>query len=158
MRDVELYQQLLGLGSPWTVDRVELSVEGERVDVWAMHAPEVRRPCPECEALLPAYDHAQERTWRHLDSCQFKTYLHARVPRLSFWAQPDKLGRRSAGAGGVSTMIHRYTIAALAVAFGSAAMGQTPCRNPALIRVPPFPLPMGGSEAYTGTTVGTNRY
>ncbi len=34
MRDVELYQQLLGLVAPWTVSRVELSVEGERVDIW----------------------------------------------------------------------------------------------------------------------------
>ena len=39
MRDVELYQQLLGVVSPWTVSRVELSVEGERVDVWVQHAP-----------------------------------------------------------------------------------------------------------------------
>ena len=23
------------------------------------------------------YDHAEERVWRHLDSCQFLTYLHA---------------------------------------------------------------------------------
>jgi len=82
MRDVELYQQLLGLVAPWTVGRVELSVQGERVDIWAEHAPQVRRPCPECETLLPVYDHAEERAWRHLDSCQFKTYLHARVPRI----------------------------------------------------------------------------
>ena len=33
MRDVELYQQLLGLVAPSTVGRVELSVEGERVDI-----------------------------------------------------------------------------------------------------------------------------
>ena len=52
MRDVELYQQLLGLVAPWTVGRVELSVEGERVDIWAEHAPEVRWPCPECATLL----------------------------------------------------------------------------------------------------------
>jgi transposase len=45
MRDVELYQQLLGVVSPWTVNRVELSVEAERVDVWVKHAPEVRWPC-----------------------------------------------------------------------------------------------------------------
>lgn len=82
MRDVDLYQQLLGLVAPWTVARVELSVEGERVDIWAEHASEVRWPCPECAALLSVYDHAEERAWRHLDSCQFKTYLHARVPRI----------------------------------------------------------------------------
>jgi len=82
MRDVELYQQLLGFVAPWTVSRVELSVQGERVDIWAELAPQVRLPCPECETVLPVYDHAEERAWRHLDSCLFKTYLHARVPRI----------------------------------------------------------------------------
>jgi hypothetical protein len=75
MRDVELYQQLLGVVSPWTVGRVELSVEGEWVDIWVEHAPEVRWPCPECGTLLSVYDHSEEREWRHLDSCQFKTFL-----------------------------------------------------------------------------------
>jgi hypothetical protein len=42
MRDVELYQQLLGVVSPWTVGRVELSVKSERVDIWVEHGPE----CP----------------------------------------------------------------------------------------------------------------
>ncbi len=83
MRDVELYQQLLGVVSPWTVNRVELSVEGERVDVWVEHAPELRWPCPECGTLLSLYDHAEEREWRHLDSCQCKTFLHARPPRVA---------------------------------------------------------------------------
>ena len=32
---------------------------------------------------LPLYDHAEERAWRHLDSCQFQTYLHARIPRVA---------------------------------------------------------------------------
>ena len=31
---------------------------------------------------MALYDHAEERAWRHLDSCQFKTYLHARPPRV----------------------------------------------------------------------------
>jgi transposase len=31
---------------------------------------------------LPLYDHAEERTWRHLDSCQYQTHLHARIPRV----------------------------------------------------------------------------
>ena len=52
MRDVELYQQLLGLDAPWTVGRAELSVKSEWVDIWAEHAPEVRWPCPECSTLL----------------------------------------------------------------------------------------------------------
>jgi transposase len=82
MRDTELYRQLLGLESPWTVARVELAVETQRVDVWAGHPEGARWPCPECGTTLALYDHAEERAWRHLDSCQFRTYLHARPPRV----------------------------------------------------------------------------
>ena len=32
---------------------------------------------------MALYDHGEERTWRHLDSCQFQTYLHARPPRVA---------------------------------------------------------------------------
>jgi transposase len=82
MRDVELYRHLLGIERPWTVVSVELNVTGQRVDVWAGHAEGLRWPCPECGTELGLYDHAEERVWRHLDSCQFMTYLHARPPRV----------------------------------------------------------------------------
>src|SRR5712691_2461706 len=83
MRDVELYRHLLGLEEPWTVRSVELNVQGQQVDVWAGHAEDVRWPCPECGTPLGLYDHAEERVWRHLDSCQFLTYLHAQPPRVA---------------------------------------------------------------------------
>src|SRR5207249_731943 len=38
--------------------------------------------CPECGVELSVYDHTDERTWRHLDSCHFQTLLHARPPRV----------------------------------------------------------------------------
>ncbi len=82
MRDTELYKHLLGLLDPWLVSRVELSVDGGRVDVWTEHPKGTRFTCPECERELAVYDHAEERSWRHLDSCAFLTYLHARVPRV----------------------------------------------------------------------------
>src|SRR5262245_11115285 len=82
MRDTELYRLVLGLERPWTVTKVKLSVEDERVDVWAGHEEGVRFPCSTCARELPLYDHSEERTWRHLDSCQFKTFLHARPPRV----------------------------------------------------------------------------
>jgi hypothetical protein len=39
-------QYLLGLQSPWTVRRVHLNVNGQRVDVWAEH-PEDAECCAE---------------------------------------------------------------------------------------------------------------
>jgi transposase len=83
MRDTELYQHLLGLVAPWTVSRVQLSVADGRVDVWAEHPKRTRFACPQCESELAVYDHSEERTWRHLDSCAFLTYLHASPPRVS---------------------------------------------------------------------------
>ena len=83
MQDIELYRQLLGLNTPWTVTRVELRIKEQRVEVWAGHAESARWPCPECATELALYDHGEERTWRHLDSCQFQTYLHARPPRVA---------------------------------------------------------------------------
>jgi transposase len=82
MRDTELYQQVLGLSAPWAVSRVELSTEGGRIDVWAEHPRGTRFACPECSLELSVYDHGDEREWRHLDTCQFLTFLHARPPRV----------------------------------------------------------------------------
>jgi transposase len=82
MQDTGLYQQLLGLKSPWSVSQVELDVKRQQVDVWVDHEKDTVWSCPECSKASTVYDHAEERLWRHLDSCQFKTYLHARIPRI----------------------------------------------------------------------------
>src|SRR3989304_160958 len=82
MQDTELYRYLLGIEGPWTVERVTLDMENQGVDVLVTHPEGIRWPCPECGAMTSLYDHAPERSWRHLDSCQFKTFLHARPPRV----------------------------------------------------------------------------
>lgn len=83
MQDKGLYQQILGLGTPWSVSRVELNMDKQQVDVFAEHPARTTFCCPECEQPLGCYDHIPERQWRHLDSCRFKTILHARVPRVN---------------------------------------------------------------------------
>ncbi len=82
MRDTDLYQRILGLEWPWEVGRVELDVKQQRGDVYAEHIKRKTWPCPECGAACGLHDHDQEWTWRHLDSCQFQTSLHASVPRI----------------------------------------------------------------------------
>lgn len=83
MRDTELYAALLKLHHPWRVREVKLDLAAERVDVWLEHAERVKWTCPECSKGAPVYDHAEEREWRHLDTCDCKTYLHARLPRVN---------------------------------------------------------------------------
>jgi transposase len=82
MQDKELYEHLLGIKTPWGVKRIDLNLAEKRVNVWVGHGEGIRWPCPDCKTNLPTYDHAEERAWRHLDSCAFQTYLHARIPRV----------------------------------------------------------------------------
>jgi len=41
-----------------------------------------RFECPVCGKPAPRYDRRELRTWRHLDTMQFKTYLIASLPRV----------------------------------------------------------------------------
>jgi transposase len=78
----QLYATLLGLTGPWAIDRVEMQEKAGEVHVWVALPKGERWVCPDCLAAAPIHDH-QERQWRHLDTCQFKTFVHARVPRLN---------------------------------------------------------------------------
>ncbi|MGH8760143.1 MAG: ISL3 family transposase [Burkholderiales bacterium] len=82
MRDTELYRQILGLQAPWSVKSVDLDVAKSRVDIWLEHESGERWKCAQCDRELACRDHADERVWQHLDTCQFGTYVHARIPRV----------------------------------------------------------------------------
>jgi transposase len=100
VQDTKLFETILGITAPWRIARVELKTDEKRVDLWLAHDP-TRWPCPDCEAELAGFDHAEERTWRHLDTCQFQTHLHAEIPRVQCpthgvkqvrvpWAEPRR--------------------------------------------------------------------
>ena len=82
MTDLELYQQLLGLTPPWSVQSVEVDPDQSEVRVQVTAAPDTQWTCPECTRACPGYDERDERRWRHLDSCGFETWLVASVPRV----------------------------------------------------------------------------
>jgi transposase len=82
MQDRELYRQLLGLREPWNVSEVQIDFEGKKVDVWVEWPPQKQALCPECGKSYVIYDHRDERQWRHLDTMQFQTILHCRIPRV----------------------------------------------------------------------------
>jgi len=84
MQDRQLYEQILGITSPWFVERVELeleNVEEGEVRVQLAHHEGTLWPCAECGRECPLHDHLPERTWRHLDTCQYRTLLTAATPR-----------------------------------------------------------------------------
>ncbi len=83
MESAALYQHLLSLNTPLNFSRVELDMGRRQVDVHVGHAGGARFGCPECGKEMALYEHQGEHTWRHLDSVQLLTYLHAKPPRVS---------------------------------------------------------------------------
>jgi len=77
----EHYGQLLGVKSPWEIASIDLKMQDQRVDIVIEYTDD-QGPCPECGAICPKHDGRKKRTWRHLDTMQFSTYLYCEVPRV----------------------------------------------------------------------------
>lgn len=83
MNDTELYHQLLGLVAPWDVIEVKVDLSDKSVRVRVEPDRKTFLECPDCQTLSPIYDGGEERSWRHLDSCGFETWLVANAWRVN---------------------------------------------------------------------------
>ena len=81
MRDRDLYRTILGIESPWEITDVTLDAKGETITVRVELKPGTGLACPECGREGCAIRDRRERTWRHLDTCQFKTLITSPLPR-----------------------------------------------------------------------------
>lgn len=81
MQDRDLYARILGLLDPWEVRDVKLDQKAGEVRVTVATKLHASLLCPECKKACPRYD-SRQRSWRHLDTCQFKTILVADVARI----------------------------------------------------------------------------
>jgi transposase len=80
MRDIDLFQQALGLQSPWRV--TGCTFEQRRLELRIDFDKGARFSCPECAADgCPVHD-SETKTWRHLDFFEHEAHLTARVPRV----------------------------------------------------------------------------
>lgn len=100
----ELFSVALGLAKPWSVARVEFSEQDQQLDLWLDFPAGSTFGCPECSQTGCKVHDTSERTWRHLDFFQHKTFLHARQPRIICpehgvktaavpWARPEQGSR-----------------------------------------------------------------
>ena len=83
-----LFTAALNLEKPWQVEKVEFIPTEDNPANMELHIrlgyPEGSKfPCPEdgCSCMCKRHD-AEERTWRHLNFFQYKTYIHAPLPRI----------------------------------------------------------------------------
>jgi len=83
MRDTGLYEQILGLAAPWQVTAVTMDQEAQTITVRIELPPAATLACPACGRAGCTIKDRQERSWRHLDTCQFKTLISAPLPRTA---------------------------------------------------------------------------
>jgi transposase len=83
MDDKALFSKILGLRPPWFIKQVVVDESSQQVDIYLDHEPDIRVRCPVCDQFYGLYDHAPERVYRHLDTCQMRTFIHVRLPRVN---------------------------------------------------------------------------
>jgi transposase len=85
----QFYENLLGLDKNWKVKGVEQNNGDRTVTIAVAYAGKSYR-CPECGADAALHDF-RKRTVRHLDSCEYRTYLDISYPR----ARCEKCGTQA---------------------------------------------------------------
>jgi len=76
-----LFKIALNLEDPWYITSIDLSAENKQLDVHIDFESGSKFPCANCDKPGCSVHDTIERTWRHLNFFQFKTYIHCRVPR-----------------------------------------------------------------------------
>jgi transposase len=75
------YTQVLGITAPWVVADAQIDATAGKVVLTIEHTGK-DHVCPECGKPAKLHDHAPLRRWRHLDTCQMKTFIECRLPRV----------------------------------------------------------------------------
>jgi len=102
----ELYHRLLNLKPAWNVKTVVIHNEADKVEVHLEHRATERLGCQVCGDAVKVSGFGATKTWRHLDTCRMRTYLHAALPILAC-PKHGKLALHAPWAGEVSG----YTLA-----------------------------------------------
>jgi len=77
----EFYGGLLGIEQPWEVEEVVRDSSTREVYARIVFIEAEQPRCPTCGKHGPIHDR-KTRRWRHLDSCNHKTFVEAEVPRV----------------------------------------------------------------------------
>lgn len=77
----QFFDLLLNLEEDWQVKKVEADYRLSDIKIIIEFVGK-QAECPKTLEMCKLYDHAPERTWRHLDTMQYKTYISCKLPRV----------------------------------------------------------------------------
>ena len=82
MKDTDIFQQALGLVSPWQVKSSTFDINLKQLDIVLSFAAGSKFTCPSCKQSGLSIHDTIEKKWRHLNFFQHEAYLVAKVPRI----------------------------------------------------------------------------
>ena len=77
----QFFDLLLNLDENWQVKQVEADYKLSEIKI-IIEFTGKQAECPNTLEMCKIYDHAPDRTWRHLDTMQYKTYISCKLPRV----------------------------------------------------------------------------
>jgi transposase len=81
MEAKEVFEAVLQLSAPWEVASVTREEETKRFIVELAYPKRTFGKCPECGAECKVHDRLEPREVRHLDCCEWQTYIRFSLPR-----------------------------------------------------------------------------
>lgn len=78
--EIKIFSLMAGIEEPWILEKVEVD-KNKDLHMYVKYKRGSKFKCNKCEELCPVYDTA-EKTWRHLNCFEHKTYIHCKVPRI----------------------------------------------------------------------------
>jgi transposase len=78
---VKLYNRMLRLGDEWAVSSIVLDEQSNVLHITISYQYDTWTDKDTGE-VFKLYDLRPERVWRHLDSMEFQTHVHCRLPRI----------------------------------------------------------------------------
>ncbi|MCC5810600.1 MAG: hypothetical protein JJU06_09525 [Ectothiorhodospiraceae bacterium] len=77
MNTRELYRQLLAIGDPWRVRRLEINVRDKRLDIWVEHVAGSTGGFLSRALGKKSAGFDRERVWRHLNVGRYRAFVHS---------------------------------------------------------------------------------
>jgi transposase len=94
----EVYEKMLGLIGAWKVTTVEMDDEHKEMHVHVEYKNKYGyHHCPICGCPSKLHDH-RLRQIRHLDTCDYKTFIDIHLPRVHFMNSSRRKFRLQMGA------------------------------------------------------------
>ena len=79
-KEIKIFSLMAGIEAPWLLEKVEVD-ENKDLHMYVKYKRGERFKCNQCQELCPVYD-TVNKTWRHLNCFEHKTYIHCKVPRV----------------------------------------------------------------------------